>query len=340
MSYAPDSSVILAWGASPQDARGQMIDRAAEVTGIIRDLVRCSAFALCAWDPLARTHRHLTLASDGYSDAVLAHVNDEFVRSNPAFMIAHRDEPRALRWRDYEKDWDLWFQDTPTARDYLIPSGFSEGSTMCLRLPDGRYCGAIHVSWTSPAAATDERREITERFRPILAEVCDQLRMPHLLAETLPVNAHALVISANGAAFSLKARAPGVHLAPDGALRRLLLDTASTWSARRFLWCDDRGQCHRVTLIPCLRGVVLVSEEQIEWPHDLSWREIQVLHLVSTGASNPQIANQLCVAPRTVSTHVEHILAKMECVSRTALAARAVAEGLLLPRDPGNRDRR
>ncbi|WP_206706261.1 helix-turn-helix domain-containing protein [Bradyrhizobium barranii] len=45
--------------------------------------------------------------------------------------------------------------------------------------------------------------------------------------------------------------------------------------------------------------MVVVTEEQISWPYDLSLREIQVLHLVATGASNPQIAQQLFVSPRT-----------------------------------------
>ncbi|WP_166298524.1 LuxR C-terminal-related transcriptional regulator [Bradyrhizobium sp. 2S1] len=45
--------------------------------------------------------------------------------------------------------------------------------------------------------------------------------------------------------------------------------------------------------------MVVVTEEQISWPYDLSLREIQVLHLVATGASNPQIAQQMFVSPRT-----------------------------------------
>nr|WP_249794202.1 helix-turn-helix transcriptional regulator [Bradyrhizobium sp. BRP56] len=83
--------------------------------------------------------------------------------------------------------------------------------------------------------------------------------------------------------------------------------------------------------------MVLVTEEQISWPYELSFREIQVLHLVATGASNPQIAELLFISPRTVSTHIEHILAKMDSVSRTQLAAKAMSEGLLLAQTPGRR---
>ncbi len=208
---------------------------------------------------------------------------------------------------------------------------------MCLRLPEGRYVGAYHLSWTSSAAATDERREIIQRFRPILAELCDQLRTPRLLAEGVAPNSFALVISSSGAAFDLLSRAPGPHLGEGGALRRLLLEKLRPWTPRRFVWADEGGLCHRVAIIPCQRNMVLVTEELIPWPYDLSLREIQVLHLVATGASNPQIAEQLFVSPRTVSTHIEHILAKMSCVSRAQLAARAMSEGLLLAETPCKR---
>lgn len=332
-----ESSVIVPWDAASVDPGMQLIDRASEVTRLIRDLVRCSAFTLTAWDPLSQSHRHQSLASDGYSNAVLDHVNDDFVRNNPAFAIAHRDDPRSLRWRDCEHDWDLCFPDTLTAREHLIPSGFHEGSTMCLRLPDGRYVGAFHMSWASSAAATDERREITERFRSILAELCDRLRTPRLIAEGVAPSCFALVISSSGAAFDLLARTPGPHLGESGALRRLLLESLRPWTPRRFVWSDGAGHCHRVSIIPCQRNMVLATEEQIPWPYDLSLREIQVLHLVATGASNPQIGARLFVSPRTVSTHIEHILAKMRCVSRAQLAAKAMSEGLLLAETPCKR---
>ncbi|WP_224497154.1 LuxR C-terminal-related transcriptional regulator [Bradyrhizobium septentrionale] len=78
----------------------------------------------------------------------------------------------------------------------------------------------------------------------------------------------------------------------------------------------------------------------MRWPYNLSLREIQILHLVTSGASNPNIAEQLFVSPRTVSTHIEHILAKMGCDSRTRLAALAVSEGLLLAENPSRRSRK
>ncbi|WP_176533528.1 helix-turn-helix domain-containing protein [Bradyrhizobium quebecense] len=69
------------------------------------------------------------------------------------------------------------------------------------------------------------------------------------------------------------------------------------WTPRRFLWSDDSGQCHHVSTLPAYHGRGHRGADS--WPYDLSLREIQVLHLVATGASNPQIAQQLFVSPRT-----------------------------------------
>ena len=60
----------------------------------------------------------------------------------------------------------------------------------------------------------------------------------------------------------------------------------------------------------------------------LTPRELEVLGLVATGASNHQIAQSLTVGERTARTHVSAILAKLGFVSRTQAALWAVREGL------------
>lgn len=60
----------------------------------------------------------------------------------------------------------------------------------------------------------------------------------------------------------------------------------------------------------------------------LSPREVQVLAELTTGRTNREIAERLCITPRTVGTHIEHILAKLDLPNRAAAAARAVAWGI------------
>jgi LuxR family maltose regulon positive regulatory protein len=61
----------------------------------------------------------------------------------------------------------------------------------------------------------------------------------------------------------------------------------------------------------------------------LSQRELEVLQLLATGASNQEIATTLVVAPGTVKLHMSHILSKLGVNSRTQAIVRARDLGLL-----------
>jgi DNA-binding NarL/FixJ family response regulator len=61
----------------------------------------------------------------------------------------------------------------------------------------------------------------------------------------------------------------------------------------------------------------------------LSERELEILSLISTGASNKEIASQLFIAEGTVKNHVTHILGKLDVRDRTQAALKARELGLL-----------
>ncbi len=61
----------------------------------------------------------------------------------------------------------------------------------------------------------------------------------------------------------------------------------------------------------------------------LSQRELEVLQLLASGASNQEIATALFLAPGTVKLHVSHILSKLGVKSRTQAIIRARDLGLL-----------
>jgi DNA-binding CsgD family transcriptional regulator len=61
----------------------------------------------------------------------------------------------------------------------------------------------------------------------------------------------------------------------------------------------------------------------------LSSRELQVLQLLTDGASNPDISKALFISRRTTEHHVEHILTKLGVTSRTAAVAYALTHELL-----------
>jgi DNA-binding NarL/FixJ family response regulator len=62
----------------------------------------------------------------------------------------------------------------------------------------------------------------------------------------------------------------------------------------------------------------------------LTRRELDVLRLVATGATNTQIANRLVISSGTVKSHVKNVLRKLQAANR----AEAVARWLSVERSP------
>lgn len=61
----------------------------------------------------------------------------------------------------------------------------------------------------------------------------------------------------------------------------------------------------------------------------LTPREIDVLKWLARGASNQEIANQLTISIRTVTTHMRNILDKLHLANRTQAALYAVEQGIV-----------
>ena len=55
--------------------------------------------------------------------------------------------------------------------------------------------------------------------------------------------------------------------------------------------------------------------------YPLSEREFEVARLVAAGLTNRQIAEQLVLAPKTISAHVTHILSKLGAARRAEIGA-------------------
>ncbi|HZR00045.1 MAG TPA: LuxR C-terminal-related transcriptional regulator, partial [Chloroflexota bacterium] len=63
----------------------------------------------------------------------------------------------------------------------------------------------------------------------------------------------------------------------------------------------------------------------------LSARELEVLALIATGREVEEVADQLCISPLTLRTHVQRILHKLGVHSRLEAVALALREGLIEP---------
>ena len=61
----------------------------------------------------------------------------------------------------------------------------------------------------------------------------------------------------------------------------------------------------------------------------LSERELQVLRLLGSELSGPQIARELFVSNNTLRSHTKHIFTKLDVTNRRAAVRRAREEGLI-----------
>ncbi|MBW8871032.1 MAG: AAA family ATPase [Leifsonia sp.] len=124
-------------------------------------------------------------------------------------------------------------------------------------------------------------------------------------------------------------------------------ELARWWEGTQVLL--DRAECARRTRSPA-EAAALVSEARVRAAEAgagavvaradalagrlddgaettvLTSREREVARLVASGATNREIGESLHIAPKTVSTHVEHILAKLGAARRTEIAAWAVED--------------
>jgi two-component system response regulator NreC len=61
----------------------------------------------------------------------------------------------------------------------------------------------------------------------------------------------------------------------------------------------------------------------------LTAREQEVLELLAEGAANPEIADRLSISPKTVASHRENIMSKLNLHSRAELVKYAIRKGII-----------
>lgn len=64
--------------------------------------------------------------------------------------------------------------------------------------------------------------------------------------------------------------------------------------------------------------------------HEFTARELEVLRLMTTGATNAAIAEKLVISESTVKNHIHRMLEKTGCESRTELAIEARISGIAI----------
>jgi predicted ATPase/DNA-binding CsgD family transcriptional regulator len=154
-----------------------------------------------------------------------------------------------------------------------------------------------------------------------LALVADHSRMPEQAVRLLGVE--------HGLRAAIGAREPRTssHSEVLDAARRTLGETAfeTAWRAGQTLSLPDA--------VTEALAVAHLAPEQVppaqENEHGLTAREHEVLRLLATGRSNPEIAEALFISSRTAQTHVQNIYTKLHVNSRAEAVRLAVVDGLV-----------
>jgi DNA-binding CsgD family transcriptional regulator len=232
-------------------------------------------------------------------------------------------------------------EELPTWAECLIPAGYHEALAVALFAPGPRHVGFLALLYANPKPPSEAMRECLGRLAPILARGIDPMRSLLMVARLVQRATAGVVLCRDGGIAPLPGMPENELLtagsAVFGAADNVLRGCRAYGS---FLW--PRGGRHapegylRVTVLPSpddlpsmLIGMLLLSPAGDL--RGLTPRELEVLGLVIDGCSNQEIALELVIAPRTVATHLEHILVKLDAPSRTHAAVRAEREGLYVP---------
>ncbi|MGW2518979.1 response regulator transcription factor [Streptomyces sp. NPDC001617] len=293
----------------------------------LRQLARAlplDAATLLALDPL--TGAHVQVAGIGYTAKASEDLAAEFVGTPWYENVVRQELPPSISEDTGSRFRDGWFY-----AERVRPAGFRDGVTGALR-HRGRLVGLVHLSASGANAYDTDARRLLASVIPALAALADPVPRAGDLEGLAQESTASLV--AHGGVIDVPGR-ERVRALRDPAFHELLRAFADTGGRRlRLLWPAERAW-HRVVLHRHGSGpvadAVLVVETPTELPYGLSPRELDVLTRAATGQTNQAIAQALYLSPRTVHTHMEHLLRKTGAVSRAEATALAVRDGLLRP---------
>ena len=319
------------------DSTDTSAKRARALLAVLRRLVPFDGAWLALADPLG--HGYHTLASVDLDDPTLQFLSGPLMARN--IEVTGTDRPRAPL---SPSDLPYPAEELPTWADCLFPAGIYAALAVSLFVPPGRHVGFLALLSGSRQPPSWAARRRLGRLAPVLAHGIDPMRSLVTAARLVRDAAAGAVLHADGSCQSLPGLRTDALLRPGAALLALAAERITDGQVySSFLW--PKGGRHapdghvRVTVLrapadapPGLIALILLSPTADV--HGLTAREMEVLGLLVEGCSNQEIAHALVVAPRTVATHLEHVLGKLDAPTRTLAAVRAVRDGLYVPVPP------
>lgn len=197
--------------------------------------------------------------------------------------------------------------------------------------------------WIEVVGEAGDGHEAVEKARQLMPDlilmdiqmpVCDGLRATQIIKKELPyVKIVILTVSDDDRSLfeAIKAGAQGYllkNLEPDDLFGMLAGVVRGEAAITRVMAAKILNEfavlSRRVEPVPTASPV-----------SNLSAREREVLDLVVKGATNKEIAAQLCITENTVKNHLRNILEKLHLENRVQAAAFAVREGIIKVEEVG-----
>lgn len=219
----------------------------------------------------------------------------------------------------------------------LTPAGFREGLGMCLIASDGRLLGFLGLFTGSASVPSDTARDLLAALGPALARAIDPLRSTAAAAQLVHSATAAVILTRSRKVLALPGLPDHAALRPGSPVLSAahgMLDGPQTSFLLPALTEPSGYLRVTVLLVPHdapnhLSAIVVLSPCSDDL-QGLTRRELEVLGLLIAGQHNNQAAQTLTVTPRTIATHIEHILTKLDAATRALAAVRAQRRGLYI----------
>jgi DNA-binding CsgD family transcriptional regulator len=319
--------------ASVASAPAGLGERAKALLGPIRRLVPFQAARVYLLDMERRAEHSLYVA--GLDDKVRSYLDSPgHVEDVEQVGLDEHGPPMRLRDLSVPRD------DIRVWAEYLTPAGFREGIGVRLATSDGRYLGLMSLYTDTAGHPTDAAREILGLLATMIANAVDPLQSIGAAARLVDGAAAGVLACRDGRTQPLPGLPGHAVLAPGSALLGAAAGQLRETAHATFLCPYDPAgdDTHlRVTVLACppvppAHVVAAVVVAPAGYLGRLTRRELEVLGLVVEGCSNRRIASYLRLTERTVATHLEHILSKLDAPTRTLAAVYALRRGLYIPR--------
>lgn len=293
----------------------------------LSDVFPYDAILLSRWNPDAQ--EHVNVISSAAASAA------EFIQFEQHHdpLVAHMRRTRQSLWLSRLTAEQR--HGSTTVQKVITPLGFAEGTTQCLYSTDGNYVGILNIGTRSPANTLEPARHaLTLLFDALAATLC--ARTPDLGTPTGRTQGWEATIADDTHFCTVSAIEPPpcADTAAAFPLTQITRDAVRTRRLPTTLIVPFQAQCIEVHLRR-RPGGIHASCRVVDFDGPLSHRELQVLAELTRGHTNQAIAQILTITPRTVATHIEHILTKLGVPNRAAAAAYRARLGLdLAPPQP------